>query len=193
MSNNINNLGKIVSFNNNINHIKTNYQFLNFLKNKKNKTELEEKAYKGLKRTLVFSWPIAILFAIGICLGTFLFAHATSFEPGHHNTYMVETDVVKNGVFQYHYNEYTYDASSLDYKDGTWLYIYIDRETKEVVKIEDMIKANDEAAEKESYFITKSLTVYVISIVILIIFFIITRFWMKPFSKWKKTYLLNNN
>lgn len=71
----------------------------------------------------------------------------------------------------------------MNYKDGTWLYIYSDRDTNEVVIIKDMFKARDEVAEKESYFINKALIVYAISIVILIIFFIITRFWMRPFSE----------
>ena len=50
--------------------------------------------------------------------------------------YNIETGYVKDGYIKYGSNDTLYDVSDLGYEEGTWLNIYINKDTKEVEKVE---------------------------------------------------------
>jgi len=69
-------------------------RWVRFLEDKKKRTKEEEKALKGLKRSLICKFFVAIAFCADIIWSAWLFCMATDHDDG---GYLVETSYVRNG------------------------------------------------------------------------------------------------
>lgn len=103
--------------------------------------------------------------------------------------YNIETGYVKDGYIKYGSNDTLYDVSDLGYEEGTWLNIYINKDTKEVEMVEDMFKVKEEEAQEEGRLLTQAAVILGITMVVLVVGLIIALcVFERPFRKWYKMY-----
>jgi len=151
---------------------------------KEKRTELEEKALKGLKRSLLCKFIVAIVFCVAIIWSVWLFCTATDHDDG---GYLRETSYVRNGQIKYGSNDTWYDVSGMGYEEGTWLYIYINPETKLLERVSPMNEVNEEQGARESELITRALFVFGAGVIMLVVGLILALgVFEAPFRKWVK-------
>ena len=154
------------------------------LEGKQYRTELEEKALKGLKRSLLCKFLVAIAVCISIMWSTWLFCSATDHDDG---GYMIETSYVRNGQIKYGSDDTWYDVSDLGYEEGTWLYLYIDPDTKLLEYTRPMNEVNEEQGARESELLTKALVIFGAGMAVLVVGLVIALgVFEAPFRKWVK-------
>lgn len=161
-------------------------KWVSFLEEKKNRTDVEEKALKGLKRSLTCKFFVAIVVCIAVCWSIWLFCMATDHDDG---GYLIETSYVRNGQIKYGSDDTWYDVSDMGYEEGTWLYLYINPDTKLLEYTRAMNEVKAEQGARESELITKALTIFGAGMVVLVVGLIIALgVFETPFRRWIKEY-----
>lgn len=161
-------------------------RWVRFLEDKKKRTEEEEKALKGLKRSLICKFFVAIAFCAAIIWSARLFCMATDHDDG---GYLVETSYVRNGQIKYGNKDTWYDVSPMGYEEGTWLYLYIDPDTKQLDHTRPMNEVKEEQGARETEFLTRALVIFGAGMVVLILGLVIAlAVFERPFRKWIKKY-----
>ncbi len=156
------------------------------LENKKNRTEQEEKALRGLKRSLLCKFLVAIVVCAAIIWSVWLFCMATDHDDG---GYEVETSYVRNGQVKYGREDTRYDISHLGYEEGTWLYLYINPDTKLLEYTRPMNEVKAEQGAKEDELITKALWIFGAGMAVLVVGLVFALAVLEaPFRKWVKEY-----
>lgn len=160
--------------------------WLRFLEEKKNRTEVEEKALRGLKRSLTCKFVVAILFCIALIGSAWLFCMATDHDDG---GYLIETSYVRNGQIKYGNKDTWYDVSDMGYEEGTWLYLYINPDTKLLEYTRTMNEVKEEQGARETEFLTKAGILFGAGMIVLIVGLVIALgVFETPFRRWIKEY-----
>ena len=156
------------------------------LETKQNRTEFEEKALRGLKRSLACKFIVAILFCIALFWSALLFCMATDHDDG---GYLIETSYVRNGQVKYGSDDTWYDVSNMGYDEGDWLYLYINPDTKLLEFTRSMNEVKAEQGARESELLTKALMIFGAGMAVLVVGLIIALgVFETPFRRWVKEY-----
>lgn len=182
-------IGRIAAFRNSVNSVRRQYKCLDKLEKMPNKTDLEMKAWKGLQRSLICKWIVAICFTIIFCWGIFMFLKVGDVEDTILGDYYVETSYVKNGYIQYGSDDREYYVGDLGYEENTWLYILLDKESREVENVKAMNAVNDEIGEKQ-YQLAKQAGIILggAFAVLFLGMFLALGIFEKPLRKWYTVY-----
>ena len=186
-------LGRIAAFRNSVNSVRKQYKCLDMLEKKTNKTDLEIDAWRGLKCSLICKWIVAICFTVIFCLGIFTLLRAGDIKDAILGDYYVETSYVKNGYIRYGSEDKEYYVGDLDYEENTWLYVLMDKESKEVEAVKEMKALNDEVDVKGKALLEQA--GIIIGGAFLVLFFglfLALGIFEKPFRKWYAEYSLEH-
>ncbi len=186
-------LGRIMAFRNSVNSVRKQYKCLNKLQKMPSKTKLELDAWKGLRCSLICKWIVAICFTILFCLGIFTLLKAGDIKDAMLGDYYVETSYVKNGYIRYGSDDKEYYVGDLGYEENTWLYILMNKETREVDAVKEMKALNDEVDVKGRELLKQAGIIIGGAFWVLFFgLFLALGIFEKPFRKWYAEYSLEH-
>ena len=182
-------MGRIAGFRNSVNSVGKQYKCLAKLENMPDKTDLEWKAWKGLRRSLRCKWMVAICFTILLCWGMFVFMKVGDIKDAILGDYSVETSYVKNGYIRYGSDDREYYVGDLGYEENTWLYVLLNKESGEVENVKAMNAVHDEVGEKQSQ-LTKQAGIILGGAFVVLLFGLVLAIGIfeKPLRKWYAEY-----
>ncbi len=129
----LNTIGRVAAFGNSVNSANKQYKLLDKLKKMPNKTDLEMKAFKGLRRSLICKWIVGVIFTILFGWGVCVFLQGGEVKDTIQGDFDVETSYVEDGYIRYGSDDTEYYVGNRGYEENTWLYIFLDKESGEVV------------------------------------------------------------
>lgn len=181
--------GRTAAFRNSDNSVKKQYKCLDKLKKMPNKTDLEMNAWKGLRRSLICKWIVAICFTILLCWGILMFLKAGDIKDTILGGYDVETSYVKNGYIRYGSSDMEYYVGDLGYEEGIWLYILLNKESGEVETVKEMNAVNDEVGVKQNQLLKQAGIILGGAFAVLFFgLFLALGIFEKPLRKWYAEY-----